>query len=156
MVNINFHKTKKTLRKQLNYIKEININQHPVILFDGVCNLCNSAVQLVIQKDVKNIFKFSSLQSNFSQNYLNTYYPELLNTDSILLITATQVYTKSSAVLKITQHLKGLYPILAALFILPKPIRDFFYDLIAKNRYRWFGQEKKCWVATTDLKDKFL
>ncbi|KQM77306.1 thiol-disulfide oxidoreductase [Pedobacter sp. Leaf216] len=129
--------------------------EQPVIFFDGVCNLCNASVQFVIEHDVKNQFHFSALQGDYAKEILAKFNvnPEKLNT--ILLLEGDKVYTKSSAALRIAKKLNGFIPVLSLFLIVPKFIRDWFYDIIAKNRYRWWGKEESCWVPTPELKSKF-
>jgi len=132
------------------------IKHNPLVLFDGVCNLCNSSVQLIIKNDVKNTFMFSTLQNSLTINYLASKDSKHNEIDSIILITPSKIYTKSSAVLTISKHLKGLYPLLYVFYIIPKPIRDFIYDFIAKNRYKWLGKKDHCMIPSENLKNKFL
>lgn len=136
-------------------IKDI-ICKHPLILFDGVCNLCNSSVQLVIKNDAHNLFVFAPLQKEAVVAFLKNQQGDFSQLDTILLVTEHKIYTKSSAALTIAKNLKGLFPLLYLFYIIPKPIRDFVYDIIAKNRYRWFGKEESCMIPTPELKSKFL
>lgn len=131
------------------------MENHPVVLFDGVCNLCNSSVQFIIERDVENRFKFSSLQSDFGQSFLKKYQLNTETFDSILLVEEDQYYSKSTAALKIGQELKGL-KWLKVLWIVPKFLRDFVYSIISKNRYKWFGKQDNCWIPTPELQEKFL
>lgn len=135
---------------------ESSLKNNWVVLFDGICNLCSDSVQLIIKNDPNEQFVFAQLQSNEAGSYINMKDSNLKNIDSILLVTPKKIYTKSSAALKIASKLKGLYPLLYIFFILPKFIRDPFYDFIAKNRYRWFGKKEACWIPTPELKKKFL
>lgn len=141
--------------KNLNTIKEI-VKKHPIVFFDGICNLCNTSIQLIIKNDRKNKFLFAQLQSDKVKEFLRQQEEDFSNTDSILLVTPKKIYTKSSAALKIAKDLKGFYPLLYIFYIIPKPIRDVVYDLIAKNRYKWFGKEESCMIPTAALKNKFL
>lgn len=127
-----------------------------IILFDGVCNLCNSSVQKVIKNDSKNIFKFASLQSHFGQRFLNENQLNSEEFDSIILIDGNQFYTSSDAALRIGKELKGIYKISSFLLWIPKFIRDGVYRIISKNRYRWFGKQNTCWIPTKELQDKFI
>lgn len=132
------------------------IKNNPLILFDGVCNLCNDSVQLVIKNDSENIFVFSALQNELVQNYLTKIDTDLLQLDTILLVTPSKIYTKSSAALTIARHLKGIYPLLYVFYIIPKPLRDLVYNFIAKNRYKWYGKKESCMIPNPELKNKFL
>ena len=127
-------------------------NNSKIILFDGVCNLCNGAVNFVIKRDKKNIFKFATLQSEHAQEF--GFDPK--NMDSIILIDGDKNYSKSTAALHIAKNLSGGYPLLYSFMFLPKFIRDWVYDYIAKNRYKWFGKKESCMIPTPELQDKFL
>ncbi len=134
----------------------INFDNKNIILFDGICNLCNSSVQFIINRDKKDQFLFSSLQSDASQQILLQNNLENLDFKTILLIENGKVYSKSTAILRIAKQLSGLYPVFYGFIIIPKPIRDFFYTIISKNRYKWFGKKDSCMIPTTKLKAKFL
>lgn len=136
-------------------IEEI-VKKQPLILFDGVCNLCNHSVQFVIKKDSNNQFLFAPLQAEKIVTYLQKFPENFDNIDSILLVTEKKIYTKSSAALKIAKELKGIYPLLYVFYIIPKPVRDIVYDFIAKNRYKWFGKQESCMMPTPGVKEKFL
>lgn len=130
--------------------------KHKIILFDGVCNLCNDSVKLVIKNDKKDIFRFTALQSEAGVALVTKHGIDTSTTDSIILIDQDSVYAKSSAALKIAKHLSGGYPLLYGFMILPKFIRNWVYDIIAKNRYKWFGRKDSCMIPTPQLKKKFL
>ncbi len=127
-----------------------------IILFDGVCNLCNGAINFVIKRDKKEIFKFAALQSEVGKSLLLRYKVDPSTVDSIVLIDRKEYYLKSSAALRISKHLSGFYPILYGFLVLPRFIRDAIYDYIAKNRYRWFGKKESCMVPTPELQSRFL
>jgi predicted DCC family thiol-disulfide oxidoreductase YuxK len=126
------------------------------ILFDGVCNFCNSSVNFIIKRDKKDYFLFSSLQSEYSQNLLNKNNFPQKDFDSIILIEENKLYQKSTAALKIAKHLNGLWKLFYMFIIIPPFIRDFFYDIIAKNRYKWFGKKDVCMIPDEKTKNKFL
>jgi len=132
------------------------LDKFKIILFDGVCNLCNSSVNFIIDNDHKNVFKFTSLQSEKGIELLKKY--DLLdkNIDSVILVENDKAYVKSDAALKIAKTLGGKYKLFYGLIILPAFIRNFFYDIIAKNRYKWFGKKDSCRIPTLELKSKFL
>jgi predicted DCC family thiol-disulfide oxidoreductase YuxK len=109
-----------------------------IILFDGVCNLCNAAVNFIIDRDPQNRFRFAALQSETGQELLNRFPPKSGPVDSIVLIRDGQSYVKSDAALEIARHLGGAWPLLAVFRIFPRFLRNFGYDLIARNRYRFF------------------
>lgn len=131
-------------------------NRHKTILFDGVCNLCNGAVTFVIRHDKKNVFQFAALQSAVGIAMATKHGVDTSKTDSILLIDQDKIYAKSTAALKIARHLSGGYPLLYGFMIVPNFIRNWVYDIIAKNRYKWFGRTDSCMVPAPQLKDKFL
>jgi predicted DCC family thiol-disulfide oxidoreductase YuxK len=130
-------------------------SKHKVILFDGVCNLCNSFVNFVIRNDKKEVFKFAPIQSDFGEIALKKHRINSKDTDSIILIDDDNYYIKSSAALYIAKELSGAYPLLFCFMIVPKFIRNWIYDLVAKNRYKWFGKKVSCMIPTPELKDKF-
>ena len=128
----------------------------PIILFDGVCNLCNVAVQFIIRHDKKNTFMFTSLQSEVGQKLLAQYnfLPDELN--SFILIENNKAYTRSTGALKVAKKLNGIFPMLYSFIIIPKILRDSIYDLVARNRYKWFGKKDECMIPTPQLKARFL
>ena len=127
-----------------------------IILFDGICNLCNQSVQFVLEHDKEKQFRFASLQSKFGQSFLNKNGLDTKNFDSIILLDGKKYYSKSDAALRIAKELDHPTKLLSHWIILPKFIRDFFYSLIAKNRYRFFGKKESCWLPTPELKSRFL
>ena len=127
-----------------------------IILFDGVCNLCNSAIQFVIKRDKRNNFLFASLQSPPGQELLQSYHMPLNNSGSFVLIENGNIYKGSTGALRVTKKLDGVWPLLYILIIVPKFIRDKVYYWIAKNRYKWFGKKNECMVPTPALKARFL
>ena len=110
-------------------------------MFDGVCNLCNYAVQFVIKHDKNKKFTFSSLQSNFGQKVLQENNLSTEHFSSFLYLEDGKLHTKSSASLRVAKGLSGPIKLVFVLIIIPKPVRDFFYSIIAKNRYKWFGKK---------------
>ena len=127
-----------------------------LVLFDGVCNLCNSSIQFIIKHDRAAKFKFAPLQSPLAAQHLADLKVGNTPISSIIYIENDAVYQKSTAALKIAKHLDGAWPLLYAFMIVPKFIRDRVYDLIAKNRYKWFGKTEACWIPTPELKARFL
>lgn len=130
--------------------------EHPVILFDGVCNLCHAAVQFVIARDPKQHFRFASLQSSYGQAIAQQAGLSTSNLSSFILYENGKIYTRSTGALKATKGLSGGWPLLYGFIIVPKFIRDAVYDLVARNRYRWFGKQDSCWLPTPALKSLFL
>ena len=127
-----------------------------VILFDGVCNLCNSSVQFILEKEKSNYHTFASLQSPFGQEILLQHGLDTTNLDSLILLEDNQIYQRSAAALKIARRLKFPYSILSGFLIIPAFIRDAVYDLVAKNRYRWFGKKDACMIPSPELKERFI
>ena len=120
-------------------MQHINENQS-IVLFDGVCNLCNSAVAFIIKRDKKKIFTLSPLQSSFSEALNQQFHFIQPHLNSIILIENNKVYYKSTAVLRVVKKLSGPIKYLYIFIIVPAFIRDAVYSVIAKNRYRWFGR----------------
>ena len=128
-----------------------------IILFDGVCNLCNSSVQYVIKHDKKDVFRFVALQSELGQKILKHIGINPIHTDSIVLYEpGISYYYKSTAALQIAKGLSGIFTLATVFTILPTGLRDFVYDYVAKNRYKWYGKKDACMIPTPELKAKFL
>lgn len=127
----------------------------PVILFDGVCNLCNASVKFVVKRDLKKKFLFASLQSDYAAKKIAKY-PQIRGVDSIVLIMDNHIYLRSTAALHIAKHLSGLWPLLYVFILIPETVRDGFYNLIARNRYRWFGKQEYCMIPDNELKSRFI
>ncbi|GAB4397810.1 MAG: thiol-disulfide oxidoreductase DCC family protein [Microscillaceae bacterium] len=134
---------------------EMNTGQL-LVLFDGVCNLCNHTVDFIIRRDRKGRFKFASLQSDFAQSKLGHLISSVRDLDSVILIKEGKVLQKSSAALEIARHLRGLWPALLVFKLVPRFIRDGVYDWIARNRYRWFGKKETCRLPSPEEKARFL
>lgn len=133
----------------------MNSQHNKIVLFDGVCNFCNSSVQFIIKHDTSNSLKFASLQSSIGQALLNKYaIPK--DVDSVIFIENNQAYTKSSAALKIANYFGGFWKLLQIFMVVPTFIRNFFYDIIAKNRYRWFGKKDSCMLPSPEIRNRFL
>lgn len=131
------------------------VEEHPVILFDGECNLCNASVDLVMRNDSDALFRFASLQSDAARRILEPYGrdPDLLG--SIILVD-DGVFRESDAVLRIARQMDGAWPLLYIFVVIPRFIRDPVYRWIARNRYRWFGKRDTCRVPTPDEQDRFI
>jgi len=127
-----------------------------IILFDGVCNFCNRTIRIIIKHDKVNKFHFAPLQSSFSQDLLLKFGLSQNELSSVILIEGDQVYTKSDAVIRIAHQLSGWPSYFYYANWVPKAMREFFYDLIAKNRYRLFGKQHNCMVPDKKIQDKFL
>lgn len=128
-----------------------------IILFDGVCNLCNDSVLKVIKNDKKNSFLFTALQSDSGQKIINHLKIDISKIDSIILYEPGVSYEiKSTAALKIMNDFGGFWKITQIFWVLPETFRNVIYDFIAKNRYKWFGKKESCMIPTPELKAKFL
>jgi predicted DCC family thiol-disulfide oxidoreductase YuxK len=127
-----------------------------VVLFDGICNLCNGMVTFVIARDPGARFAFGALQSEAARTLLQgVSAPEPLP-DSVVLLEDGRVYTKSTAALRIARGLRFPWPLTSAFFAVPRPLRDWLYDVVARNRYRWFGQRAVCMMPTAELQRRFI
>jgi len=128
-----------------------------IILFDGICNLCNYSVLKVIKNDSKNIFVFCALQSKMGQKILQQLKIDIQKIDSVILYEpGSAYYIKSEAALKIMSEFGGFWKISQILHVFPSQFLDFFYNIIAANRYKWFGKKQSCMIPTPELKAKFL
>ena len=130
-------------------------DQNPVILFDGMCNFCSNSVQFIINRDPSSKFRFASLQSETGKNLIAKSKIDNKNLDSIVLFENGTYYIKSTAVLKIASKLNALWPLFYFFIVIPAPLRDYFYDIVAKNRYKWFGKKEDCMVPNAEIKARF-
>ena len=127
-----------------------------VILFDGICNFCNSSVNYVIEHDPKGYFKFAALQSEIGERLKEKFCIDTIRTDSVILIEDDKVFTRSTAALRIARKLSGPASLLYAFIIVPRPIRDLLYDQFAKRRYKFFGERDACMIPTPEIRARFL
>lgn len=128
-----------------------------IILFDGVCNLCNGFIQFVIKRDTADTFRYASLQSEIGKKLLGERGIDSNSIDSVVLIEpGVAYYIKSDAALQIGSHLKGFRTISRILYLIPSALRNIIYDLIARYRYAWFGKKDACMIPTPELQSKFL
>ncbi len=132
------------------------MTSQPTILFDGVCNFCNGAVNFVIKRDKQSRIKFAALQSDRGQQLLKQFNLPTHTFDSFLFIEDSKVYTQSTAALKVCNYLSALWPLLYGFIIVPKFIRDGIYSWIAKNRYKWFGKKDQCMIPSPEISARFL
>ncbi|NHI00661.1 thiol-disulfide oxidoreductase DCC family protein [Oceanimonas sp. MB9] len=131
--------------------------QGPILLFDGVCNLCTGSVRFVIEHDPGKQFRFASLQSPVAQQLLARYgIKAAANLSSVVLIDEQGVWLRSTAVLRTAGRLSAPWPLLKVLLLVPRPLRDRVYDMIGARRYRWFGRTEHCWVPAEDVSERFL
>ncbi len=131
-------------------------DKHPIILFDGVCNLCNGSVNFIIDRDPRQIFRFASLQSPIGQELVTQFGFSPTELSSLILIDGQSAYRRSSAAIRIAARLTFPWNCFWVGLIVPRPIRDFVYDMIAKNRYRWFGKTETCRLPAPDRLHRFL
>ncbi len=127
-----------------------------VIVFDGVCNVCNASVNFVMARDPDRKFRFGTLQSEAAQQILKELEVSTEDFETFLLLEGDRVFTKSTAALRVVRQLGSLWPLLYALMIIPRPIRDAFYDAIARNRYHWMGKSETCRVPTPTDRERFV
>lgn len=127
-----------------------------IILFDGVCNLCNASINFVIDRDKNRYFRYSALQSESGATFLEKFQMPTRVFSSIILVEGDKYYTRSTAALRIARKMDGLWPLMYGFIIIPPFIRNFVYDIIARNRYKWFGKEETCRIPTPELKSLFL
>ena len=129
---------------------------HPIVLFDGVCNLCNGSVQFILKRDPRGTFRFASLQSEAGRSLMAGHGLDPGALSSVVLIEDGRAFEESSAALRIARHLPGPWKLLRVFAVVPRPLRDAVYRWIARNRYRWFGKTETCWLPTPELRARFL
>ena len=135
---------------------EGDLKHHPVVLFDGVCNLCNAAVAFIIDRDSQGVFRFAPLQSDIGQILRARCDLDSATIDSIVVVEQGQCLMRSSAALAIAKRLDGLWPLLYGFILIPLPVRDTVYDFVATHRYRWFGKKDTCRLPLPDERARFL
>ncbi|HTD92346.1 MAG TPA: thiol-disulfide oxidoreductase DCC family protein [Chitinophagaceae bacterium] len=128
----------------------------PIVLFDGVCNLCNRSVQFILKRDKRKLFQFASLQGKRGQELLRKFDLPTNDFNSFILLEGNKIYTRSGGVLRILRRLGGGWSLFYAFIIIPPFIRNGVYNWIARNRYKWYGKREECWIPTPDLKSRFL
>ena len=133
----------------------------PVLLYDGVCSFCNRSVQMILDHDKRGYMRFAALQSGYGRA-VKSRHPELENIDSIVLIEPRagsgdeRVFVRSDAALRVLGYLGGAWRLLLVFRIVPRPVRDFFYDLFAKYRYKLFGRQDSCMLPSPEARSRFL
>jgi len=133
-----------------------NTEVNRVILFDGVCNLCNSSINFLIDRDPKAKFRLASLQSDFAAKLLPRFNVDPTKVDSVAFYVNGKLYQRSRAVLEIAKRMRRGWPLFYVFIIIPGFLRDAIYNWIARNRYKWFGQMDACRMPTPELKSRFL
>lgn len=133
-----------------------DLREKGIVLFDGVCNFCNSSVNFIIRKDNKDHFRFLPLQSEKGKSIVTRFKLDPENLQTVILLENGKIYTRSTAALRVVKRLRGGWKLMYAFVIVPPVVRDFFYNIIAKNRYRWWGKREACMVPTPRVKKKFL
>lgn len=128
----------------------------PIVLFDGVCNLCSGSVQFLLKRDPEGRFRFAPLQSDVGRSLLAEHGLAVDRLSSVVLIEDGRAWQESAAALRIARHLPGPWKLLRFFAIFPRPLRDLVYRWIARNRYRWFGKTESCWLPTPELRSRFL
>jgi predicted DCC family thiol-disulfide oxidoreductase YuxK len=129
---------------------------HPVILFDGVCNLCTGYVVFLIRRDPEGVFRFAPLQSAVGRRLLEGHDPDPDALNSVVLVEGDECHVKSDAVLRAAAHLGGAYRLLAPIRYIPRRLRNAVYDAVAARRYDWFGRRDRCMMPTPDVESRFL
>jgi predicted DCC family thiol-disulfide oxidoreductase YuxK len=124
----------------------------PVVLFDGVCNLCNGAVRFILARDPHGRFRFASLQSEAARRLLGGDHAAA----SIILLEAGRTYTRSAAALRIARELRFPWPLIYAFIAVPRPLRDLVYDWVARHRYAWFGKRESCLLPAPEVRGRYL
>jgi len=132
------------------------VNENPILLFDGVCNYCNFWVRFAIKRDKKKKLKFATLQGKTAKELLPKYNINAADMNSVVMIDNGKAYTKSAAGVRMCKYLDGGWKLMYGLIIIPKFILDFFYKIISRNRYKWFGKKDECMVPGPELRDRFL
>lgn len=132
------------------------VEQNPVLLFDGVCNLCSRSVQFVLKHNKKENIRFASLQSEFGTKTLATSNLPSDYTSSLVFLDNGKTYVKSDAALKLVKHLSGFWKLGSIFLLVPKFIRNPVYNWVARNRYKWFGKKEVCWIPEKKWSDRFL
>ena len=132
------------------------MEQQPVILFDGICNFCNSSVNFIIKRNRKKDIRFAALQSDAGRQLLSQYQLPVREMESIVFIENGKAYVRSTAALRISRHLNAAWPLCYGFIIIPRFIRDAVYNWIAANRYKWFGVQEQCMLPTPDVRERFL
>ena len=137
-------------------MSEATLDDGPILLFDGVCNLCNGVVQFIIPRDPEGTIRFASLQSEVGRELRAERGLPTDSLESIVLVEGDEYYTKSAAAIRVAEHLGGAYALLSLFRAVPRPISDAVYDFVADHRYRWFGKREQCMLPPPGVESRFL
>jgi predicted DCC family thiol-disulfide oxidoreductase YuxK len=129
---------------------------HPIVLFDGVCNLCEGVVRFIVRRDPRAVFRFVPLQSRIGQLLLKEHGLSHSDWDTLVLVEGRNHWVMSDAALRVTQRLPGAWPLMTLLRVVPRPLRDRVYSLVVRSRYRWFGKKATCMIPGEELRGRFL
>lgn len=129
---------------------------HPVVLFDGVCGLCTFSIRFVLARDRRRVFRFATIQSDFGQRVYQHHGLDPGNPDTFVVLSDDRVYTRSDAALEIARRLGGVWRIVVVARIIPRPLRDFLYGVVARHRYEWFGRHETCLLPHESIRALFL
>lgn len=157
-------------RKNSNTLHYIQVHQYPIpqtpyliqvptphiILFDGVCNLCNASVQFVLKRDRKKQFRFASLQGKFGQEVLRKHQLPVNTFNSFILLEGDKIYCRSTGALRMLKYLGAPWSLMYIFILVPAVIRDGVYNWISQNRYKWFGKKESCWLPKPEWKELFI
>jgi predicted DCC family thiol-disulfide oxidoreductase YuxK len=132
------------------------LDEGPVLFFDGVCNLCNGAVQFVVDHDLHGRIRFASLQSDVGEAVLDRLDLPRDDLETVVLVEGNRAYTKSAAAIRACELLGGVYRLASVGWVVPRGVRDRLYDIVAEHRYRWFGRKDQCMVPTPELRSRFV
>lgn len=137
-------------------VAEAEARGHPIVLYDGVCGLCDRSVQLILRHDRRGRFRFAALQSDAGRALLERHGMDPAALDSVVLVEDGKAWRRSAAALRIARHMDGPWPAISIFRIIPAPVSDFFYDLVARYRYRIFGRLDACALPPPEVRARFL
>jgi len=129
---------------------------HAIVLFDGLCNFCSGSVLFIIKRDTKGYFRFAAMQTDAGEKIMQQFGIGENRPESIILVENNRIWYRSSAALRIARKLRHGWPLFYGFICFPPFVRDFFYDIIARNRYRWFGQKESCFVPSEEIRQRFI
>lgn len=132
------------------------VDNRQIIIFDGICNLCNTGVKFIIRRDTEEVFCFASMQSDISQKLIQKYLKSEFSFDTFLLIKNGICYERSDAMIEVFRDLPGFWCLHKILALIPKQIRDYLYNIVAKHRYKVFGKQDQCMVPSQNISNRFI